>query len=295
MRANPYIGEVNIAHWCGGGGTAIGIRATTCHPLISLILGRFREVVACHGIVARLYADTVFVELFRRMPAGVQSINGRPSVLSYERTEAAVETAPTTHPKYLSVPEYQMLWASLNFLPAWVVSTFWSYAYMLWCHVLGLDDATAWGGRDKEQDSGAYPPGSNSTNHVPERPYRTQADAWAQRHVVAQALLDLWWAVVEQVRRSVRTGKLTWHLQIDFIEQSQHTQAVVDELNWGQLQLVMFTNRPLGVLGPEPRESGHAPEVGEGGGAKELSPMEERALHQAQAVVGIVVFWGRRG
>ena len=173
--------------------------------------------------------------------------------------------------------------------------TFWSYAYMLWCHVLGLDDATAWGGRDKEQDSGAYPRGSNSTNHVPERPYRTQADAWAQRHVVAQALLDLWWAVVEQARNCVRTGKLTWHLQIDFIEQSQHTQAVVDELNWGQLQLVMFTNRPLGVLGPEPRESGHAPEVGEGGGAKELSPMEERALHQAEAVAEIVGFWGRRG
>ena len=53
MRADPHIGEVNFAHWCGGGGTAIGIGATTRHPLVSLILGRFREVVACHGIVAR--------------------------------------------------------------------------------------------------------------------------------------------------------------------------------------------------------------------------------------------------
>ena len=166
---------------------------------------------------------------------------------------------------------------------------------MLWCHVLGLDEATAWGGRDGEQDSGASPRGSNRTNHVPERPYRSQADAWAQRHVVAQALLDLWWAVVEQARNCVRTGKLTWHPQIDFIEQSQHTQAVVDELNWGQLRLVMFTNRPFWVMGPEPRESDHAPGVGEGGGAKELSPMDERALHQAQVVVGIVGFWGRRG
>ena len=60
MRADPHIGEVNFAHWRGGGSAAIGIGATTRHPLVSLILGRFREVVACHGIVASLYADSVW-------------------------------------------------------------------------------------------------------------------------------------------------------------------------------------------------------------------------------------------
>ena len=60
MRADPHIGEINFAHWRGGGGAAIGIGATTCRPLVSLILGRFREVVACHWIVASLYADSVW-------------------------------------------------------------------------------------------------------------------------------------------------------------------------------------------------------------------------------------------
>ena len=112
------------------------------------------------------------------------------------------------------------------------------------------------------------------------QPWRDSSgwDAWAQLHLVAQALLELWWAVVEQVRRSVRTGKLTLHPQIDFIEQSQHTQAVEDELNWGPLRLVMFTNRPLGVLGPEPRESGDAPGAGEGGGEQDLRSMDMRVL-----------------
>lgn len=60
MCPNAHVGETNFTHRRGGGCTAIGLGALASHSLVRLILDRFREVVACHWIVARLYADTVW-------------------------------------------------------------------------------------------------------------------------------------------------------------------------------------------------------------------------------------------
>jgi hypothetical protein len=58
--SRPRLENVNVAHWRGGGGTAIGIGATTRNALVSVILGWLREVVAYYWMVATWYADTAW-------------------------------------------------------------------------------------------------------------------------------------------------------------------------------------------------------------------------------------------
>jgi len=81
MRANPNVGEINFTHWRGGGGTAFG--TTASHPLISLILGAFSEVVACHRIVAIKYVNSAWVFFADSRPTCKQSLAVRRLLLAH--------------------------------------------------------------------------------------------------------------------------------------------------------------------------------------------------------------------
>jgi len=83
MRANSNVGEINFTHWRGGGGTAIGIGTTASHPLISLILGGFSEVVACHCIVAIKYVNSAWVFFADWQPTCKQSLAVRKLLLAH--------------------------------------------------------------------------------------------------------------------------------------------------------------------------------------------------------------------